>query len=114
MTTENDKIYRLADVAGLAQADFQRDFKHVDPVVGIMRSMRDAGYAADAMTIDYISSGKRIIFILHDNNPTVLDYQFGHKNKDPDMNFKKIPVAEATSEQFYAWMKSYFIEPTIS
>lgn len=106
----NEKVYQLADVAGLAQADFQRDFKNIDPVVGIMHSMRDSGFAADAMTIDCINSGKRIIFILHDSTPDTVDYQFGYRDKDPDMNFKKIAMAELTKQQFYAWMKSYFVD----
>ncbi len=110
MTTDNDPIYQLADIAGLAQADFQRDFKEIDPVVGIMRSLRDSGFAADALTIDCIRSGRRIICILHDNNPDAVEYQFGHRDKDPDMNFKKIAKNDLTKAQFYGWMKRYFIE----
>lgn len=110
MTTQSDPIYRLADTAGLAQARFQQDFKDVDPVVGIMRSLRDSGFAADAMTIDCMRSGKRIICIMHDDNPGVVDYQFGDRDKDPDMNFLKISKSELTQVQFYDWMKKYFIE----
>lgn len=114
MTETNDPIFQLADIAGLAQADFQRDFQDIDPVVGIMRSLRDAGFAADALTIDCIYSGKRIICILHDNNPDSVDYQFGYRDKDPDMNFQNIAISELTSAQFYAWMKRYFIESNLS
>lgn len=110
MTTKSDPIYRLADTAGLAQASFQRDFKDIDPVVGIMRSLRDSGFAADAMTIDCMRSGKRIICILHDDNPDTVDYQFGYRDKDPDMNFLKIAKSDLTQIQFYDWMKQYFIE----
>ena len=107
---ESDGVYQLADIAGVAQAEFQKDFDGCDPVIGIMRSMRDAGFAADAMTIDCLVSGKRILCILHDNAPEAVDYLFGHRNKDPDMNFNKIALAELTEKQFYLWMKSYFID----
>ncbi len=112
MIDENAPIYQLADLARLAQTDFQRDFTDIDPVVGIMRSLRDSGFAADAMTIDCIRSGKRIICILHDANLSNVDYQFGYRDKDPDMNFMKIATSELTQSQFYSWMKHYFVEAT--
>ena len=108
--SKNDKIYALADIAALAQTEFQRNYSHIDPVIGIMRSMRDAGFAADALTIDCITSGKRILFILHDSAPDTLDYLFGYRDKDPDMVFEKIALTDATKEQFYAWMEGYFLE----
>jgi len=103
-----DKIYQLADLAAAAQVNIQRDFKEIDPVVGIMRSLRDSGFPADAMTIDCIVSGKRIIMILHDDRSDVVDYQFGYRDKDPDMAFKQLLFAEVNSEQIYNWIKSYF------
>ncbi|MAZ88677.1 MAG: hypothetical protein CL693_13645 [Cellvibrionaceae bacterium] len=105
----DEAIFRLADIAGKGQADFQRDYKDVDPVVGIMRSLRDSGFAADAMTIDCLQSGKRIICILHDSTPEVVDYQFSYRDKDPAATFEKIALEELNASQFYAWMKDYFI-----
>lgn len=111
MTVENnDKVYQLADVAGVAQIDFQKAHQHCDPVIGIMRSMRDAGFAADAITIDCLLSGKRILLILHDSTPDVVDYLFGYRDVDPDMNFNKISLTDLNAKQFYDWMKDYFID----
>ncbi len=114
MNDENAPIYQLADLARSAQTQFQKDFTEVDPVVGIMRSLRDSGFAADAMTIDCIHSGKRIICILHDANLSNLDYQFGYRDQDPDMNFKKIATSDVSQYQFYQWMKQYFIDDKLS
>lgn len=110
VTITDEPIFRLADIAGKGQADFQRDYQAIDPVVGIMRSLRDSGFAADAMTIDCIRSGKRIICLLHDNNPEVVDYQFGYRDRDPDATFQQIALSELTASQFYSWMKDYFVE----
>lgn len=110
VTITDEAIFRLADIAGKGQADFQRDYKDVDPVVGIMRSLRDSGFAADAMTIDCLQSGKRIICILHDNTPETVEYQFGYRDKDPSATFEQIALNELTASQFYTWMKGYFVE----
>ena len=84
----------LSDVATEAHALIQKDFKNLNPVVGVSRSMRASGIPADAMTIDCLQSGKRIILILHDDNPEQVLYQFSYKAKDPDDEFKTILLSE--------------------
>jgi hypothetical protein len=73
LAVSNHNVYKLSDIAAEAQAAIQRDFKNIDPIVGVMRNMRAAGFPADAMTVDCLKSGKRIIFILHDDRPDEVD-----------------------------------------
>lgn len=103
-------IYALADVAAAAQAKIQQDFKDVDPIIGINRSMRDAGFPADAMVIDCLQNGRRLTIVLRDEQPGNVAYQFGFIDKDPDMAFENISFNEADEMLFYSWIKSYVLD----
>ena len=99
----------LSDTATEAHARIQQDFKHMDPIVGVNQSMRSSGVPADLMTRDCLKSGKRIIMILHDQQPDIISYQFSYKDKDPGEDFERIQLSELTSKTLYGWMKDYFI-----
>ena len=107
-----EKIMALADIAQAAQVKIQKDFKNIDPVIGVMRGLRTVGFATDAMTIDCLVSGKRIILLLHDEKPEEVAYQFSFKDKDPNDEFLTVPLSEATEGQFYTWIKTYFSTAT--
>ncbi|MFT6266240.1 MAG: hypothetical protein ACJAWS_002402 [Oleiphilaceae bacterium] len=98
----------LSDIATEAHVQIQRNFKEINPVIGVSRSMRAQGIPADAMTIDCLKTGKRIILILHDDNPEVVLYQFSFKAKDPSDEFLKIQLNELTVQKLYEWVQSYF------
>jgi len=99
----------LSDTATEAHTRIQRDFQHIDPIVGVNQSMRSNGVPADLMTIDCLKSGKRIILILHDQQPDIISYQFSYKDKDPSEEFESMQLSELTSKTLYDWMKDYFI-----
>ena len=101
-------LFALSDIATDAHVRIQKDFKEIDPVVGVNRSMRKSGIPADAMTIDCLKTGKRIILILHDQQPDIIRYQFAFKNKDPDDEFEEIPFNELTADKLYSWIRDYF------
>ena len=105
MSTQD--VYALSDRATAAQAKIQKDFKDIDPVIGIRSNMRASGFPADAMTIDSLSSGKRITFIVHDEQPGNVAYQFGHKDKDPSADFTNTPFDEVTTDKIYHWIKEH-------
>ena len=86
----------------------QADFEEINPVVGVSQNMRLNGIPADAMTIDCLKSGKRIILILHDENPDIIRYQFSYRDKDPESKFEVIQLNELTAQKLYEWMESYF------
>tara|TARA_R110002167_G_scaffold49632_6_gene145378 strand:- start:187 stop:498 length:312 start_codon:yes stop_codon:yes gene_type:complete len=98
----------LSEVATAAHTQIQKNCEHINPVVGINRGMRAQGIPADAMTIDCLVTGKRIILILHDQNVDVVLYQLSYKDQDPSDSFESIQLSELTSSKLYAWIKDYF------
>jgi len=99
----------LADLASAAHSRIQRDFATLDPIVGVSRNMRSSGIPADLMTIDCLQSGKRIILILHDEQPGVLSYQFTLREADSAGAFALMPLAELTAQTLYQWISGYFL-----
>jgi len=91
-----------------AHAQIQNDFDNIDPIVSVNRQMRSNGIPADAMTIDCLKTGKRIILIFHDEQPDVISYQFCLKDKDPYEEWQSIPYEDVTTKQLYDWMKQNF------
>ena len=102
------QLIKLSDIATDAHTRIQQNFKEIDPIVGVNRSMRESGIPADAMTIDCLKTQKRIIIILHDQQPDIIRYQFAFKNKDPDDKFEEIPFNELTADKLYGWISDYF------
>lgn len=98
----------LSNIVTEAHSRIQQDFEHINPIVGLSRGMRSVGIPADAMTIDCLKSGKRIIIILHDLQPEVLQYQFSFKSEDPAEEFLTLPFKELTNQVLYDWMQEYF------
>lgn len=98
----------LSDAASEAHARIQREFQYLDPVVGVNQSMRSRGVPADLMTIDCLKSGKRIIIILHDQQPDTISYQFSYKDRDPNEEFESMSLSQLTPSTLYEWMKNYF------
>ena len=101
-------LKKLSDIATEAHTRIQLDFEYINPVIGINQGMRSVGIPADVMTIDCLKTNKRIIIILHDEQPSSIQYQFSHKNEDPEDEFKSVDFEQVTSDKLYDWMKIYF------
>ena len=99
----------LSEIVTEAHARIQQDFSNIDPIVGVNRGMRSSGIPADAMTIDCLRTNKRIILILHDQQPDVISYQFSFRDKDPGDVFEQIQFNEVTDQTLYGWIKDYFL-----
>ncbi|MEH6345531.1 MAG: hypothetical protein V7785_10635 [Bermanella sp.] len=108
MSKSEQGIYLLGDIAGGAQIKIQQDFSDIDPIIGISHHLRTAGFPIDAMTIDCLTSGKRILMLLNDSKPDWVSYQFGFKGKDPAVEFEGKPLKEVDETQIYNWIKQYF------
>ncbi len=98
----------LCEIATESHTRIQQDFADINPMVGVNQKMREMGVPSDAMTIDCLKSGKRILLILHDQHPDMIRYQFTFKNKDPGESFEQIEFGKLTAEELYNWIKSYF------
>lgn len=105
MKINDAKIYDLSEIAKLAQADIQAAFPDVDPIIGISHNLRNAGFAADTLTIDNRANDTRIIMILHDHKPALVDYEFASISKDPTFEFNEIQLTELTQAKLFEMMK---------
>lgn len=101
-------LQQLSDTVTEAHTNIQKDFKDIDPIVGVSRSMRKSGVPADAMTIDCLKTKKRIIMVLHDLQPEVIHYQFSFMDQDPEDVFESMAFDKVTQSVLYNWMRDYF------
>ena len=101
-------IELLSDYVSEAHRQIQQNFDTINPIVGVSRGMRSVGIPADAMTIDCLKTGKRIIIILHDESPEIIQFQFSYKDKDPAEQFQSIAIESLSEETLYNWMATYF------
>ena len=98
----------LSDRVTEAHGRIQQDFQTINPIVGLTRRMRDIGFPSDTMTIDCLKTRRRIILILHDEQPGIVSYQFTAIDEDPDEKFEAIVFDELTTQTIYDWIKGYF------
>ena len=98
----------LCDFTTEAHTRIQKDFCDIDPIVGVSQSMRKSGVPADAMTIDCLRTNKRIIIVLHDDTPSLINLQFGFRDKDPASDFEQLPAGSLSADLLYGWMSRYF------
>lgn len=108
MKIKDAKVYPLSDLAQQAQAQIQTQYQGIDPVIGVSHNLRKAGFAADTLTIENLKNDKRILMVLHDHKPDIVDYEFGQASQDPKFDFKEIPISELTQEKLYQWMVEVF------
>ena len=106
MTSEPLKT--LSDLITEAHTRIQQAHADINPVVGVRRGMREKGIPADAMTIDCLRTGKRIVLILHDQQPGVLIYQFTLKDTDTDAPYQQVALNGLRVELLFDWMRDYF------
>jgi len=104
MKIKDAKIYPLSDIAAAAQARIQADFPELNPIIGVSHNLRDSGFAADTMTIQNHASDQRILIILHDEQPDIIDFEFGKISEDPSFEFEQIAYNDLDESRFYEWM----------
>ena len=103
-------LEQLCDIAEEVHKAIQRDFDDIDPLIGVSQNMRTNGIPADVMTVDCLRTRKRIIIILHDQQPDIIRYQFTLMDEDPSGGFEELLFAEFKNETFYHWISQYFLQ----
>lgn len=98
----------LSDMASEAHARIQAAHQHINPVVGVRRGMRDIGIPADAMTIDCLQTRRRIVMVLHDEDPGALLYQFSTIDEEIGMDFQRMALADMSTDKLFGWIEDYF------
>ena len=103
-----ESLEKLSDLASEAHARIQEAHGHINPVVGVRLGMRDVGIPADVMTIDCLRSRRRIVLILHDDEPGTLLYQFVTIDEDVGGDFQRMALADVDAGTLFGWMQDYF------
>lgn len=103
-----DSLKTLADLTSDAHARIQAAHEHINPVIEVRRSMRDAGIPADVMTIDCLRSRRRITLVLHDQQPGTLLYQFITIDDEVGNEFQQLALTDVTTTTLFDWMQDYF------
>ncbi len=110
MPSAEPLAFRLAEIAGLAQATFQKQYQHIDPIIGVNRQMRKQGFAVDLLTIDCAKSKNRVTVLIQDAKPDSVEYQFSKTDLDPKAHFDSITVQALNEKVFLEWMIKGLIE----
>jgi len=77
------KLQNLSEIVARANDVFYSKFDNIDTLMGIMdKTLRNQGIKADAITIDCIALDKKIVLLLHDDKPDVVDIALGNKEGD--------------------------------
>jgi len=104
----NNRLETLCEIASESHARIQADFADINPLVGINQQMRNMGIPADVVTIDHLSGNRRIILVLHDHYPEIVNVHFSFKDTDPDEVAEQVQFNEVTADTLYNWIKDYF------
>ncbi len=75
-----ETLKELSEIVAQANDLFYDRNKNVDTLMGIMdKTLRKQGMNADAITIDCVTIDKKIVLVLHDNKPDLVDIALGDK-----------------------------------
>ena len=75
-----ESLKKLSETVAQANDLFYERNKSVDTLMGIMdKTLRKQGMNADAITIDCIAIDKKIVLLLHDSKPDLVDVALGDK-----------------------------------
>jgi len=101
-------LKKLSETIASANDLFTELHREIDTVIGIMdKTLRQQGMQADAISIDCIPLNKKIVFLLHDANPTQVDIAFG--NKAGDINeTAQLTLTALSVQQVVQYMSDYF------
>ena len=79
----NTTLKNVSETVAKANDLFVGKFDKIDTIMGIMdKTLRKQGMKADAITIDCIILNKKIVVVLHDEKPGLVDVALGNKAGD--------------------------------
>lgn len=74
------KLQNLSEIVARANDLFYSKFSNIDTLMGIIdKALRNQGMRADAITIDCIALNKKIVILIHDDKPDVVEIALGNK-----------------------------------
>jgi hypothetical protein len=102
-------LNNLSEIVARANDLFYSKFDNIDTLMGIMdKALRNQGMKADAITIDCIALDKKIVILIHDEKPDVVNVALGNKDGDiySSSEYKLTELSEAAILEI---MKDNFI-----
>ena len=104
MSLKSNRVYQISDIASVAQARVQQAYNDIDPIINISHQMRQAGFAADTLTIERQQTKKRILMIFDDQDPDTVLVELGYSNEDPRMTFTAFALKDLSETLLFNWM----------
>ncbi|MCP4986726.1 MAG: hypothetical protein GY928_11935 [Colwellia sp.] len=103
-----DTLNTLSEIVAKANDQFYARNKSIDTLMGIMdKTLRNQGMSADAITIDCIALNKKIVLVLHDSKPELVDIALG--DKAGEIHSSSVhPLKEMTVAFILAMMEDKF------
>ena len=103
-------LKNLSEIVAKANDLFYSKFDNIDTIMGIMdENLRNQGMNADAITIDCIALDKRIVVLIHDHKPSLVDIALG--NKDGDIySSSEYVISEISEDVIVDIMEANFIK----
>ena len=103
------KLKQLSEIIAEANDAFFVIHDHINTVVGIMdKSLRKQGMNADAVSIDCLSSKEKLVFVLHDIKPIMVDIALGNHEGDITSSYEYV-LTDITVDWVVTLMKDHFI-----
>jgi len=100
----------LSEIVAQANDLFFQHNESVDTLIGIMdKNLRKQGMNADAITIDCIAANKKIVLVLHDSKPTLVDIALGDKEGEIHSSAEHA-LSGITIATVLAMMEDYFLK----
>jgi len=79
----DNRLKSISEVVAKASDLFSIKIDKIDVLMGIMdKTLRNQGLKADAITLDCISQKKKIVVLIHDDKPDVVEVALGNKQGD--------------------------------
>ncbi|NQZ89570.1 MAG: hypothetical protein HRT54_18495 [Colwellia sp.] len=76
----DNRLKSISEVVAKASDLFSIKFDKVATLMGIMdKTLRNQGMNADAITLECISQKKKIVVLIHDDKPDVVEVALGNK-----------------------------------
>ena len=92
------KLKKLSEIVARANDLFYSKFDNINTLMGIMdKTLRNQGIKADAITIDCIALDKKIVILIHDDKPDVVNIALGNKKGDvySSSEYELVKISEA-------------------
>lgn len=102
-------LKNVSEIVAKANDLFVGKFDKIDTIMGIMdKTLRKQGMKADAVTIDCVVIDKKIVVVLHDEKPGLVDVALGNKTGDIHSS-TEYKISDLTIELMLGIMEVNFI-----